>query len=222
MNTHKLELIAKAQHLCLLLLLCLHLALGGVPGPCRHSVTQDHLLSLNRLSNVCYIKASLPQILELLRTHFNYVRNSDNRRYVNTLETVIYHLYSQGCVPEISEEFERNFSSSNIVTVTMPQLIVALMMAALSTEVYTTSNLKSTPYNEDQAIMKALRDLSHASVSPPAKNSGNLPADKIHATDGKFPRTGWWIQKVVLPRSIKKRQDVSSYNLNSFGLRYGK
>ncbi|XP_040014412.1 uncharacterized protein LOC120806932 isoform X5 [Xiphias gladius] len=127
MNTHKLELIAKAQHLCLLLLLCLHLALGGVPGPCRHSVTQDHLLSLNRLidnqldhgcfiiypftehlnlSNVCYIKASLPQILELLRTHFNYVRNSDNRRYVNTLETVIYHLYSQGCVPEISEEFE--------------------------------------------------------------------------------------------------------------------
>lgn len=57
-------------------------------------------------SNVCYIKASLPQILELLRTHFNYVRNSDNRRYVNTLETVIYHLYTQGCVPEISEEFE--------------------------------------------------------------------------------------------------------------------
>ncbi|XP_040014410.1 uncharacterized protein LOC120806932 isoform X4 [Xiphias gladius] len=205
MNTHKLELIAKIDnqldHGCFII----------------YPFT-EHL----NLSNVCYIKASLPQILELLRTHFNYVRNSDNRRYVNTLETVIYHLYSQGCVPEISEEFERNFSSSNIVTVTMPQLIVALMMAALSTEVYTTSNLKSTPYNEDQAIMKALRDLSHASVSPPAKNSGNLPADKIHATDGKFPRTGWWIQKVVLPRSIKKRQDVSSYNLNSFGLRYGK
>ncbi|XP_040890478.1 macrophage colony-stimulating factor 1a [Toxotes jaculatrix] len=127
MNTHELELITKAQHLRLLLLLCLRLALGGIPGPCRHSVTQDHLLSLNRLidnqldhgclitypftehlnlSEVCYIKAAFPQILELLRTHFHYVRNSDNRRYVNTLEKVIYHLYSQGCVPEINEEFE--------------------------------------------------------------------------------------------------------------------
>ncbi|KAI3370543.1 hypothetical protein L3Q82_025300, partial [Scortum barcoo] len=38
----------------------------------------------------------------------------------------------------------------NTVTVMMPRLIVALMMAALSTEVYTTSSLKSTRYSEDQ------------------------------------------------------------------------
>ncbi|XP_070758839.1 macrophage colony-stimulating factor 1a [Enoplosus armatus] len=121
--------IERAQHLCLLLLLCLRQAFGGVPGPCRHSVTQDHLLSLNRLidnqldhgcfiihpfterlhlSKVCYIKAAFPQILELLSTHFHFVRNSDNRRYVNTLKKVIYHLYSHGCVPEINEEFEDN------------------------------------------------------------------------------------------------------------------
>ncbi|XP_037638138.1 macrophage colony-stimulating factor 1a isoform X1 [Sebastes umbrosus] len=116
-----------AQHLCLLLLLCLCLALGGVPGPCRHSITQDHLLNLNRLidnqldhgciiiypfiehldlSKVCYIKAAFPQILELLSMHFHYARNSDNRRYVNILEKVIYNLYSQGCIPEVNEEFE--------------------------------------------------------------------------------------------------------------------
>ncbi|KAI3370542.1 hypothetical protein L3Q82_025299, partial [Scortum barcoo] len=57
-------------------------------------------------SKVCYVKAAFPQVLELLNTHFNYVRNSDNRRYVSTLKKVIYHLYSQGCVPEINEEFE--------------------------------------------------------------------------------------------------------------------
>ncbi|XP_037634914.1 metastasis-suppressor KiSS-1 [Sebastes umbrosus] len=104
----------------------------------------------------------------------------------------------------------------------MPRLIVALMMAALSTEVYITSGLTSTYYSEDQEILKALRDLSHASLPPSVKSSGNLPADEVHSADGKFPRAGWWISKVVLPQTIKKRQDVSSYNLNSFGLRYGK
>ncbi|XP_050930503.1 metastasis-suppressor KiSS-1 [Lates calcarifer] len=103
----------------------------------------------------------------------------------------------------------------------MPWLIVALMMAALSTEVYTTGSLKSTHYSKDQSILKALRDLSHASM-PPSANTGNLRAVEIHLTDGKFLRTGWWIPKVVLPQTMKKRQDVSSYNLNSFGLRYGK
>uniref|UniRef100_UPI003AACAFC9 uncharacterized protein n=1 Tax=Centroberyx gerrardi TaxID=166262 RepID=UPI003AACAFC9 len=127
MNTHKLELTAKARHLCFLLLLCLRLAWGGVPGPCRHSVTKDQLLSLNRLidnqldngcsiiysfterqslSKVCYIKTAFPQILELLNTHFQYARKSDNRRYVNTLKKVIYNLYSQRCIPEINEEIE--------------------------------------------------------------------------------------------------------------------
>ncbi|XP_039654557.1 metastasis-suppressor KiSS-1 [Perca fluviatilis] len=101
----------------------------------------------------------------------------------------------------------------------MPRLIVALMMAALSTEVYITSSMKSTYYSEDQAILKALRDLRHASIALSAiKTSGNLHADKILSADGKFPRTGWWL----LPQTVRKRQDVSSYNLNSFGLRYGK
>lgn len=57
-------------------------------------------------SKICFIKAAFPQVLELLNLHFHYVRNSDNRRYVNTLEKVIYHLYSQGCIPEINEEVE--------------------------------------------------------------------------------------------------------------------
>ncbi|XP_075952986.1 metastasis-suppressor KiSS-1 [Anarhichas minor] len=98
----------------------------------------------------------------------------------------------------------------------MALLIVALMMAALSTEVYTAY------YSEDQKILKALKDLSHASIPPSAKSSGNFPVDEVHSAEGKFPRTVWWMSKVVLPQTIRKRQDVSSFNLNSFGLRYGK
>ncbi|XP_029990192.1 macrophage colony-stimulating factor 1-like [Sphaeramia orbicularis] len=113
--------------LSICLLVVLSLASGGVPGPCRHSVMQDHLQSLGRLidnqldhscfiqypftehlnlSTVCYVKAALPQALELLSKHFHYVRSSDNRRYVSALQKLIYHLYTQGCVAEIDEEVE--------------------------------------------------------------------------------------------------------------------
>lgn len=74
----------------------------------------------------------------------------------------------------------------------------------------------------DQIILKALRDLRHASMAPSARSSGNVSADEVHSAGRKFPKTEWWISKVVFPQPIKKRQDVSSYNLNSFGLRYGK
>ncbi|KAG7493050.1 hypothetical protein JOB18_000407 [Solea senegalensis] len=101
--------------------------------------------------------------------------------------------------------------------------LVALMMAAFSTTIYSSSSLKSTHFSKDQAILKALRDLSHTSMPMPStKHSGNLPDGKIHSNDGKFPRIGWWIPKLALPQTIKKHHKVSSYNHNSFGLRYGK
>ncbi|XP_067361203.1 metastasis-suppressor KiSS-1 [Channa argus] len=100
----------------------------------------------------------------------------------------------------------------------MPQLILAMMIAALSTEVCTISILKSTYYHQDQAIFKALRDLSQTSIPASAKTSGNLFANRIHSTNGTFLRRRWWI----IPQSVIKRQDMSTYNLNSFGLRYGK
>ncbi|XP_047188427.1 uncharacterized protein LOC124850046 [Scophthalmus maximus] len=107
------------------------------------------------------------------------------------------------------------------MTVTMLRL-VAVMIAALSTDVCTSSSLKSMHNSEDEGILKALRDLTDAAMATSAKNSWNFPADKIHSSDGKFARARWWIPNLVLPHSIKKHQDVSTYNLNSFGLRYGK
>ncbi|KAL0978106.1 hypothetical protein UPYG_G00165970 [Umbra pygmaea] len=129
MNTHKPAHKAKARHLCFVLLLYVPLVWGGVPGPCRYSVTKSHLVSLNRLiynqlengcpityvftqrqslGEVCYIKAAFPQILELLNTQFKYDRKSDNERYVKALKKVIYDLYSQKCILGINEEIEDN------------------------------------------------------------------------------------------------------------------
>ncbi|XP_036415797.1 macrophage colony-stimulating factor 1a [Colossoma macropomum] len=120
---------AKIRHLCSFLVLCLHLAYGAVPGPCKHSVTKDHLLNLRRLignqlqngcsisynfterqnlSDVCYIKAAFPHILDLLNTHFRYGRDSDNYNYISSLKNLIYNIYSQKCIPPINEEIEDN------------------------------------------------------------------------------------------------------------------
>ncbi|XP_048878540.1 macrophage colony-stimulating factor 1a isoform X1 [Brienomyrus brachyistius] len=130
MNTYKPDHIfykAKARHRCFILILCFRLALGDVPGPCRHSATKDRLLNLKHLianqlqdgcllnytftnrqnlSEVCYVKAAFPQILDLLKSHFNYDRSSDNFRYVNALTNMIFNIYSQKCIPEINEEHE--------------------------------------------------------------------------------------------------------------------
>uniref|UniRef100_A0A673ABB7 Kisspeptin 1 n=1 Tax=Sphaeramia orbicularis TaxID=375764 RepID=A0A673ABB7_9TELE len=77
-------------------------------------------------------------------------------------------------------------------------------------------------YVSDEAILDALRGWSHLSVPPPASLSRTLAADNVGSTDGRFPRKEWWAPMAPLSRKVHKRQDVSSYNLNSFGLRYGK
>ncbi|KAI2659220.1 Macrophage colony-stimulating factor 1 [Labeo rohita] len=127
MNTHITAHKAKVRHLCFFLILCFHLVYAGVPGPCKHSVTQDHLLNLRRLiknqlqngcsitytfterqnlSAVCYVKAAFPHILELLNTQFRYAKDSDNYRYTNSLKNLIYNIYSQRCIPPINDEIE--------------------------------------------------------------------------------------------------------------------
>ncbi|KAL6464536.1 hypothetical protein MHYP_G00268530 [Metynnis hypsauchen] len=129
MNTNTPAHKAKIRHLCSFLVLCLHLANGAVPGPCKHSVMKDHLLNLRRLignqlqndcsisynfterqslSDVCYIKAAFPHILDLLNTQFRYERDSDNYNYVSSLKNLVYNIYSQRCVPPINEEIEDN------------------------------------------------------------------------------------------------------------------
>ncbi|KAI1892454.1 hypothetical protein AGOR_G00133530 [Albula goreensis] len=138
MTTYKLAHTlckAKVRGLCLVLL-SLHLSVGDVPGPCRYSVRKDHLDTVRRLtenqlqngcsiaykftergslSNTCYVKAALPQILELINTHFRYSRSSDNGRYVEEVKALIHNMYSQNCIPPIDEELEDDPTKFNKV-----------------------------------------------------------------------------------------------------------
>ncbi|KAK3512870.1 hypothetical protein QTP70_028937 [Hemibagrus guttatus] len=127
MNTHTTVHKAKIRHLCSCLVLCLHLASGAVP--CQHSVTEEHLQTLRKLimnqvqngcsisfkfterqhlSDICYIKAAFPHILDLLNAHFTYAEGSDNYNYTSSLKELIYNIYSQQCLPPINEEIEEN------------------------------------------------------------------------------------------------------------------
>ncbi|XP_075883180.1 macrophage colony-stimulating factor 1b isoform X1 [Nelusetta ayraudi] len=128
--------------LCVLLFLSFPLTMTEVPGPCRHSITREHLLTVRHLmdnqlrngclmtytfierrslSKCCFVKAALPSILELLTTNFKYSRGSVNYGYVQSLRALILNIYSQKCVPQINEEvedkpesFEMLYSSSPI------------------------------------------------------------------------------------------------------------
>ncbi|KAM3871763.1 macrophage colony-stimulating factor 1b [Diretmus argenteus] len=113
--------------LCVLMFLSFPLTMGEIPGPCRHSITREHLLTVKHLmdnqlrsgcsitytfierkslSKCCFVKAALPWILELLTTHFKYTRGSVNDGYVQSLRALILNIYSQRCVPQINEEIE--------------------------------------------------------------------------------------------------------------------
>ncbi|XP_072223240.1 macrophage colony-stimulating factor 1b [Leuresthes tenuis] len=113
--------------LCVLMFLSFRLTMAEVPGPCRHSITREHLLTVRQLmdnqlrsgcsitytfverrslSKYCFVKAALPWILELLTTHFKYNRGSVNDGYVQSLRALILNIYSQKCVPQINEEIE--------------------------------------------------------------------------------------------------------------------
>ncbi|XP_017577429.1 macrophage colony-stimulating factor 1b isoform X2 [Pygocentrus nattereri] len=133
---------AKVKSVCVFVLLYLPLSMMDIPGPCRHSITKDHLLQIKHLINnqlwngcsityrfterknlsaVCYVKAALPRVLDLLSGHFKYPRGSDSALSVLSLQNLILNIYSQHCVPALNEEleedpagFEKQFTDSPV------------------------------------------------------------------------------------------------------------
>ncbi|XP_028309590.1 macrophage colony-stimulating factor 1b isoform X2 [Gouania willdenowi] len=129
------------------------LTMAEVPGPCRHSITREHLLTVRQLmdnqlrsgcsisytfierrslSKCCFVKAALPWILELLTTHFRYNRGSVNDGYVQTLRTLILNIYSQKCVPQINEEVEDKPESFEIIYKSSPSETLQRVLEVLS------------------------------------------------------------------------------------------
>ncbi|KAK7135492.1 hypothetical protein R3I94_014228 [Phoxinus phoxinus] len=119
----------KAKNVCVLMLLCVPLSMMDIPGPCKHAITMDHLLQLKQLisnqlrtscsitysfierkhlSVVCYVKATLPRVLELFNVHFKYMRGSGSAQAVVSMQNLILNIYSQHCIPLLNEELEED------------------------------------------------------------------------------------------------------------------
>ncbi|KAG7332156.1 hypothetical protein KOW79_003990 [Hemibagrus wyckioides] len=117
----------QVKSVCVLVLLYIPLGMMDIPGPCKHSITKDHLHQINHLisnqmrngcsisymfiekrnlSSVCYVKAALPRVLDLLSAHFQYSRGSEGAQSVLFLQNLIHNIYSQHCVPPLNEELE--------------------------------------------------------------------------------------------------------------------
>ncbi|XP_061075823.1 macrophage colony-stimulating factor 1a isoform X1 [Conger conger] len=187
MNTHKQSHTfckAKAWRQCFSLMMCFHVVLGDVPGPCKHSVTKEHLQNIQglidnqlqndcsiaytfmerqSLSKVCYVKAAFPQILELLKAHFQYSPSSDNYRYVSTLKMLVLNIYSHKCIPEINEEIEddpvrfaKEYSSSRREAVGKIKKVLQLYMELM------TENNKPVDWNCEEEYAEDYPELTTA------------------------------------------------------------
>uniref|UniRef100_A0A3B3S5H2 Kisspeptin 1 n=1 Tax=Paramormyrops kingsleyae TaxID=1676925 RepID=A0A3B3S5H2_9TELE len=100
-----------------------------------------------------------------------------------------------------------------------------LMLAAGLREAYPSGSLQ---LNKDEspklAFLKVLKVLDAASTTgpPPTVLSSPMPLQLSHSFMGaRFHRRTWWYPEMAHIKA-KKQQNLSSYNWNSFGLRYGK
>ncbi|XP_031421866.1 macrophage colony-stimulating factor 1b isoform X2 [Clupea harengus] len=172
--------------------------MGDIRGPCRHSLTKEHLLHIKSLINnqlqsgcyitytfiergslseVCYVKAALPWTLELLSTHFHYVSSSENGQDVRALKSIILNIYSQQCAPVINEEeeedpvaFERVYHGSPKEALFRLQEVLALYL-----DIITQSN---TPVDwnceTEYAQQEPLRAPTHSPPNTVEPASGQL------------------------------------------------
>ncbi|KAI4904873.1 hypothetical protein NFI96_011577, partial [Prochilodus magdalenae] len=148
------------KSVCVLVLLYLPLSMMDIPGPCRHSITKDHLLQIKHLINnqiqngcsityrfterknlsaVCYVKAALPRVLDLLSAHFKYARGSDSALSVLSLQNLILNIYSQHCVPALNEEleedpvsFEKQFTDSPVRALQRAEEVLVLYLQLIT------------------------------------------------------------------------------------------
>ncbi|XP_061075824.1 macrophage colony-stimulating factor 1a isoform X2 [Conger conger] len=218
MNTHKQSHTfckAKAWRQCFSLMMCFHVVLGDVPGPCKHSVTKEHLQNIQglidnqlqndcsiaytfmerqSLSKVCYVKAAFPQILELLKAHFQYSPSSDNYRYVSTLKMLVLNIYSHKCIPEINEEIEddpvrfaKEYSSSRREAVGKIKKVLQLYMELM------TENNKPVDWNCEEEYAEDYPELTTALAKSTGPTSG-ITADLLDSDSdrdsGKAFRNG--------------------------------
>ncbi|KAL7837312.1 hypothetical protein SRHO_G00270230 [Serrasalmus rhombeus] len=102
-----------------------------------------------------------------------------------------------------------------------------LMVSVTFGETYPTGPLIFGAEGEtpEETVFQVLQrlDLLPTSGPPLSKPSVYFPTDVANPPlSSGFPRSAWWWHPEILHPEMKKRHNLASYNLNSFGLRYGK
>ncbi|KAL6464538.1 hypothetical protein MHYP_G00268550 [Metynnis hypsauchen] len=106
-------------------------------------------------------------------------------------------------------------------------LTMMLMLSVTLGETYPTGPLTFSNEDEtpEETVFQVLRRLGvlPTPALPVSKPSAYFPTDVANPPlSAGFPRSaGWWNPEMLHPE-MKRRHNLASYNLNSFGLRYGK
>ncbi|KAI7797567.1 M-CSF2, partial [Triplophysa rosa] len=187
---------SKGKNICVLMLLCVPLSMMDIPGPCKHAVTMDHLLQLKQmitnqlrtscsitytfierkhLSVACYVKATLPRVLELLNVHIRYVPGSDSSLAVVSIQNLILNIYSQHCIPSLNEEleenpvaFERQYKESPVRALLRVEEVLSLYLHLITTR---NTTLNWTCGQEYSSVMHDYSSIIPPTVSKPTSST---------------------------------------------------
>uniref|UniRef100_A0A673LYS6 Colony stimulating factor 1b (macrophage) n=1 Tax=Sinocyclocheilus rhinocerous TaxID=307959 RepID=A0A673LYS6_9TELE len=209
----------EGKNVCVLMLLCVPLTMMDIPGPCKHAITMDHLLQLKQLisnqlrtgcsitytfierkhlSVVCYVKATLPRVLELFNVHFKYVRGSGSAHAVVSIQNLILNIYSQHCIPSLNEEledpvaFERQYNESPVQALQRVEEVLSLYLHLITTT-NTPVNWTCEQEYSSNLTRKGNRVAKRWKISSKfqkySRNFGNFPGFfwNIPRIFGKFP-----------------------------------
>uniref|UniRef100_A0A8B9RMH2 Kisspeptin n=1 Tax=Astyanax mexicanus TaxID=7994 RepID=A0A8B9RMH2_ASTMX len=120
--------------------------------------------------------------------------------------------------PTLQKQFRHGpFLFQHDLTLSAPRLWMSQKVEALF-------HLCSTLMAPEDSLFRVLQrlDLMSRLGSPASKPSADLPADEASPPLSRgSSRGGWWHPETLHPE-MKRRNNLASYNLNSFGLRYGK
>ncbi|KAG5274662.1 hypothetical protein AALO_G00138770 [Alosa alosa] len=107
----------------------------------------------------------------------------------------------------------------------MLSILLILIIATCCGRSFPTGVSDPLNTNAEEDVLRILRGASAAQMMGPSSIFSPQPPEEVDNNRlemMELPRSLWWFSKEMAIPEMKKRRNLSSYNLNSFGLRYGK
>ncbi|XP_053509340.1 metastasis-suppressor KiSS-1 [Ictalurus furcatus] len=104
-------------------------------------------------------------------------------------------------------------------------MVLLAMILLLSVTLGETNPTREYTEDAEEQVLKVLQRIAARPTpeSLASKLSSHLPMDMSNPwLSARIPSSSWWWHPEKPHPETKRRQNLASYNLNSFGLRYGK